>query len=189
MSVPIPQIADRRSSRSFSSDPVPANVVEALVEAFRWAPSATNRQPWRLLVVDDAQGHAAFDAALVEANRAWAPAAPLKFVVLGNPEEQDADFGQQRWLLDCGLALGQLLIQACNSGLNVRPMAGFDENKVLAGFTIPVPFRVAALVACGYPGKPEDLTEAIRSKEQRPRVRKAVEDIVHWNVFGQVQKL
>jgi nitroreductase len=177
-------IVNRRSSRSFSPEPVPPDVVDALVEAFRWAPSATNKQPWRLVAVTNGQGHAAFDSALIEANRAWAPCAPLKFVVLGNPDEQDGDFGQQRWLLDCGLALGQLLIQACISGLNVRPMAGFNEKKVLEGFFVPAPFRVAALVACGYPGNPEDLPEQVKAKEQRPRVRKPVEEIVYWNVFG-----
>lgn len=183
MAEPIAAILDRRSGRSFSPAPVPRTVIDSLVEAFRWAPSATNKQPWRLLVVTEPSAHAAFDSALAEINRAWAPKAPLKFIVLGNPEEQDADFGQQRWLLDCGLALGQLLIQACGCGLNVRPMAGFDEEKVLTAFEIPRPLRVAALVACGYPGRIEDLPEVVQSKEKRVRSRKMVEEIVHWNAL------
>ncbi len=180
----IEALANRRSNRGFLPRPVEREKVDALIEAFRWAPSATNKQPWRLLVCDSREGHAAFDAALSESNRMWAPRAPLKLVVIGNPAEQDQDFGQQRWLLDCGLALGQLLIQACGMGLHVRSMAGFDEVRALQGFAIPDPYRVAAFVACGYPGPVEDLPEPVQAKEKRPRTRKAPSEIVHWNRFG-----
>lgn len=42
---------ERRSVRSLRSDPVPAEVLERLLEAARWAPTAGNRQAFRLLVV------------------------------------------------------------------------------------------------------------------------------------------
>jgi nitroreductase len=44
-------IANRRSVRQFKSDPVPDSVLETLVEAARWAPSADNAQPWTFVVV------------------------------------------------------------------------------------------------------------------------------------------
>src|SRR3989304_507700 len=47
-------IHQRRSIRSFRSDPVPEEVICQLLEAARLAPSACNRQPWRFLVVADA---------------------------------------------------------------------------------------------------------------------------------------
>jgi nitroreductase len=43
----------RRSVREFSPDPVPADVVDAAVEAAASAPSGANRQPWRFVVVGD----------------------------------------------------------------------------------------------------------------------------------------
>jgi nitroreductase len=47
-------IRGRRSVRSFLPRAVPEDLVERLCEAARWAPSAGNRQPFRVLVVDDA---------------------------------------------------------------------------------------------------------------------------------------
>src|SRR4030066_1326922 len=46
-------IRQRRSIRSFRSDPVPDDMVSEILEAARLAPSASNRQPWRFIVVTD----------------------------------------------------------------------------------------------------------------------------------------
>lgn len=42
----------RRSVRSFEPSPVTAEVVERLLEAATWAPSAHNRQPWRFVIIE-----------------------------------------------------------------------------------------------------------------------------------------
>lgn len=41
----------RRSVRRYTDEPVEAELVEKLVEAARWAPSAGNRQSWRILAI------------------------------------------------------------------------------------------------------------------------------------------
>lgn len=41
----------RRSVRSFSPEPIPADVLEQILRAATWAPSAHNRQPWRFAVL------------------------------------------------------------------------------------------------------------------------------------------
>jgi len=47
-------IRHRRSIRKFKLDvPVPREDIEAIVEAGSWAPSSTNIQPWRFIVVED----------------------------------------------------------------------------------------------------------------------------------------
>jgi len=43
----------RRSVRGFRPDPVPRALIEQILEAGRWAPSAGNSQPWEFLVVED----------------------------------------------------------------------------------------------------------------------------------------
>lgn len=45
----------RRSVRDFSPDLVPIDVLQALVETAAQAPSGANRQPWRFVVVTDAE--------------------------------------------------------------------------------------------------------------------------------------
>ncbi len=45
----------RRSIRRFEDRPVPDALLEHLLEAARWAPSAHNRQPWRFVVIRSAR--------------------------------------------------------------------------------------------------------------------------------------
>lgn len=45
-------IHQRRSIRRYTGDPVPRDVVQRLLEAGCWAPSAHNRQPWRFAVIE-----------------------------------------------------------------------------------------------------------------------------------------
>lgn len=47
----IEAIRTRRSIRSFKPDPVPREILEELLDACRWAPSARNAQPWRFAVL------------------------------------------------------------------------------------------------------------------------------------------
>lgn len=44
-------LRDRRSCRAFLADPVPRAMVEAILDAARWAPSGGNLQPWRVIAV------------------------------------------------------------------------------------------------------------------------------------------
>lgn len=48
-------IKSRRSIKAFRKDPVPGDIVEKIVEAGRFAPSALNMQPWKFIIVDDRQ--------------------------------------------------------------------------------------------------------------------------------------
>jgi nitroreductase len=49
----IEAIAARRSVRQFKPTPVPDAVLERLLNAMRIAPSGSNRQPWKFIVVRD----------------------------------------------------------------------------------------------------------------------------------------
>lgn len=46
-------IANRRSIRKFKQEPVPDGYLQELLEAARRAPSGTNHQPWRFIIVKD----------------------------------------------------------------------------------------------------------------------------------------
>ena len=62
-------ILERRSVRNFKPDPVPETLIQWVLEAGRFAPSAGNTQPWRFVVVTDNN----FITALEEACQAvWA---------------------------------------------------------------------------------------------------------------------
>ena len=46
-------IKSRRSIRSYREEPLPRDIIEKIIEAGKYAPSAENRQPWRFVVVTD----------------------------------------------------------------------------------------------------------------------------------------
>jgi nitroreductase len=177
-------IRNRRSDRHFDGRSVAQADIDLLIEAFRWAPSSTNRQPWRLLFATSAESRAVYDDALSAGNKQWVPAAPIKIIVIGTPAEQADRNGLQMWLLDCGLALENMLIQGYAMGMTIHAMAGYDEKKLLSGFGIPEPFRVAAIVAAGWRGKVESLPEEVRAKDLKPRIRKAPAEFVFRDKFG-----
>lgn len=51
----LPLIRSRRSLRRYTRQPIARDTLETLLEAACWAPSAHNRQPWRLVVVQSAR--------------------------------------------------------------------------------------------------------------------------------------
>jgi F420 biosynthesis protein FbiB-like protein len=63
-------IRTRRSIRRYQPIPVPRAVIDAVLEAARWAPSAHNRQPWRFAVLEGAATKHALATAMGERLRA-----------------------------------------------------------------------------------------------------------------------
>ncbi len=49
----IENIKTRRSIRKFKKDPLPKDIIEKIVEAGTFAPSALNRQPWKFIVINN----------------------------------------------------------------------------------------------------------------------------------------
>jgi len=45
-------IKGRRSVRAYTSEPVPKEKVEAILEAGVWAATAMGRQPWRFIIIE-----------------------------------------------------------------------------------------------------------------------------------------
>ena len=166
----------RWSSRRFAPTPVAPEAVESLIEAARWAPSYGNRQPWRFVVVMDPDVLVAVHGALTRGN-AYAKAAPVIIAVCANPEDAQIVDGKQYYLMDAGMALENLLLQAVALELHAHPMGGFDETMVRDVLGIPEQVRVLALVAVGHPGRLEDLDERTRERELRERTRKPLDEI------------
>lgn len=59
-------IQQRRSVRSYNDQPIPDDVLMRLLQAACWAPSAHNRQPWRLVVLKSADSRQRLALAMAE---------------------------------------------------------------------------------------------------------------------------
>src|SRR5688500_3532722 len=77
-------IRNRRSSRSFSSQPIEASIINSLFEATRWAPSSTNEQPWLYIYAtrDQTELWNKLFECLNPGNKIWVKDAPLLILSL-----------------------------------------------------------------------------------------------------------
>ncbi len=142
-------IRARRSIRKYTGEPVTEDEIQALLEAAMAAPSASNRQPWEFIVVQDA----ALRQQLAETHP-WsymAADALVVFVVLGDEKKSD------HWVEDASAATQNLLLAASALGLGavwvgIYPRAE-REAHVRAALGIPEERRVLCLVPVGRPAE------------------------------------
>ncbi len=183
-----PLLASRFSPRAFSDAAVGIEDQRALMEAARWASSCFNEQPWSFILGDRHQHPEDFARILdllAPANQVWAAAAPLLVVTAAwrNFSRTGAE-NMHAWH-DLGLAVGQLTVEASARGLVLHQMAGLDRLRAARTLGLPEGVEVATAIAIGHPGDPEQLPEALRSREKAPRVRKALSEIAFAGLFGQ----
>jgi nitroreductase len=170
----------RRSIRRYRPDAIPQSDLLALLRIASTAPSPWNAQPWRFIVVQDAEKkkqlrEAAFGQGQVEAASAVIvlysdmPDALARLDEVQHPAYPEESRNKSRdgllarfakmtpgerdqWGRSIAyIALGYLLLAAEAFGFGSSPMLGFDPGKVKALFGLPDHAEIAALVALGYP--------------------------------------
>jgi nitroreductase len=178
-------IVQRRSRRAYASTTIEAEKIDSIFEAARWAPSSVNEQPWVYMYATKDQGElwSKLLDTLVEGNRTWAEQAPLLVLsmVRKNFFRNDRPNGSAKY--DLGAANAFLSLQATQLGLNVHQMGGFDKQKAIDSLRIPDTHEPVVILAIGYPGEPEHLSENLKVRELAPRERYTQEFFVMNKVF------
>ena len=181
MSEILSEIDKRRAYRGLSEEKIPQETIERIMKAATYAPSCFNSQSWRFLVVSEKGALAMLHESLVDGNY-WAKKAPIMVAVATKPELDCRKSDMREYaLFDCGLATQNLILQAVKEGLYAHPMAGFDPLVVKRAFSIPEDFIVITLLALGYPGNTDQLSEKHRKAEVSPRVRKPDHETICYN--------
>lgn len=144
--------AERYSCRSYT-DQMPADeAIDAILEAARLAPSATNRQPWKLLIIkpDDFQGRQAVFAAY---NRDWVLTAPYHIVVCGMPGEawvRPYD-GKNHIDIDIAILTEHICLEASAQGLGSCWICNFDPARLTVDLALPQGLVPKVIIPIGYP--------------------------------------
>lgn len=145
-------LARRRSIRRFRPDPIPAGVFARLGQAVATAPSACNRQPWKVLVVVSPRRLAAIRS--VCSQRLFEDA-PAVAAVLGNKDEAwIRPEGDTIVPVDAAIAMEHLILAATAEGLGSCWVCGYERSKVDGAFGISAPWSVYAMTPLGYPAAP-----------------------------------
>jgi nitroreductase len=173
-----PLFTDRWSPRSFTNEALSHEQVLTLLEAARWAPSASNVQPWRFVYA--LRGTAHWDGifqALVPFNQRWAQSAGALIVVASTTTlvlSGKTEATPNPWhAFDAGAAWAQLGLQAVHSGLAAHAAGGFDGDKLRQAIELPDDLAIHAVVIVGKRGPREALPADLAAREE-PNGRNAL---------------
>ncbi|MFW9848892.1 MAG: nitroreductase family protein [Candidatus Thorarchaeota archaeon] len=139
-------IKGRRSIRKYLSRPVEEEKITEILEAGRWAPSASNRQPWHFIVVRDKD----MRMKLADAHPygRFMSQSPVVIVVLGNIEKH-----ARYHLADPHNAVQNMILTAYHLGLGTCWMGVRDTNiepKFKELLNVPDEYRIICSVSVGY---------------------------------------
>jgi peroxiredoxin/nitroreductase len=178
-----PLIYTRRAWRAISSEPIPKETITRLIEAAHLAPSCFNNQPWRFIVATGEELMKVKEA--LPGGNYWAKPAPA-IIAVASHRDLDCKLsdGRDYFLFGCGMAVGNLMVQATQMGLVAHPIAGYDPLKVKEALGIPQDYILITLVVLGWPGDPSTLSEKHLQIELGPRERKPLEEVLAWGRFA-----
>ncbi|MDA8171415.1 MAG: nitroreductase family protein [Nitrospiraceae bacterium] len=158
-------IKTRRSIRKYLDKPIETEKLQAILEAVRMAPSWANFQCWRLVVVKEKDIKAKISG-LSYVESFFAPLgyksnpsmkalaeAPVVIVLCADPEKSGKLWNQQYYLVDAGIAAGNLMLAARGLGLGSVFVGVFDEDKLKKLLNIPDAIRIVGLFPLGYPAE------------------------------------
>ncbi|MGN6445207.1 nitroreductase family protein [Amnibacterium sp.] len=180
---PIEEILSMRwSPRSFDPEAVVTDEqVVSMLEAARWAASASNVQPRRFVVGKrGTDTFARIERHLMGFNRVWAPNASLLVLAIAvTGPEGDEPAGPYRWAeYDAGQSMANLVSQAHALGLHAHPMGGIEVEGLRGEFALPDRFVPVTVTAVGTVASPDLLPERYRERETAERTRLPLDELV-----------
>lgn len=141
-------IRTRRSIRRFLPEKIPAETIEAILEAGIWAPSGMNNQPWKFVIVQDQKMKSEL-ASLTRYGRIILSAPVLIVVFLDNSLSYD----RVKDIQAIGACLQNMLLAIHSMGLGAVWLGEILKNKekVQALLKVPEACELMAVVALGKP--------------------------------------
>ena len=142
-------IKTRRSIRNYKDAEIEEEKLEKVLETARLAPSASNRQQWKFIVVKDEDTRKKL--AVAARNQHFVGEAPCVIVACATETEHMMPCGQLSYPIDLAIAVDHMTLKAVEEGLGTCWIGAFDEAEVKKILGIPEKIRVVQLLPIGYP--------------------------------------
>ncbi|MCK4851863.1 MAG: nitroreductase family protein, partial [Candidatus Omnitrophica bacterium] len=128
-------IRDRHSIRSYEDRKVEEEKLNLILEAARLAPSASNRQEWRYVVVRDKQTR----QKLMEAasGQAFVGEAPVVIACCARSDGHIMKCGQSCYPIDVAISIDHMTLKAVEEGLGTCWVGAFNEAKAKEILGVP----------------------------------------------------
>ena len=160
-------IQKRYSVRAYKPDPVEEEKLQQVLEAARLAPTAVNRQPFRLMVIRTAQHKE--DLKKIYA-REWFTDAPVVIAICTVESEGWARRDGKTYVdVDATIAMDHLILAATELGLGTCWIGAFDPEAARKVLALPEGVDPLLFTPLGYP-----------ADEPRAKVRKALAYLVQY---------
>jgi nitroreductase len=162
-----------RVVRRFRDRPVPAEEVEALLEAARWTGSSKNRQGWAFIVVDDDEGRERVAAAGDFAGPVRA--APLTIALVRTPDGNDFDIGR---------VAQNVMLAAAARGIGSCPVTLHHDVPARTALGVPGDHECRWVIALGYPDDEAEREQRAQRRAAGMSGRKPLAGLVHRGRWG-----
>lgn len=154
MEVAVEAIRKRRSVRKYEETELSDDQVNQVLEGAIYAPSWANKQGWHIMVVKSAETRAKVSEVLEGNPGARAVAtAPVLLVVCMDPGASGVLKGKEYYMVDAGILMDHLMLEAADIGLGTVFVGMFDEDKVRGVLGVPDEYRIVGLTPLGVPAK------------------------------------
>ena len=164
-------VEKRYSCRGYQDRPVEPDKLDRIMEAARLAPSASNRQEWRFVVVTDGAKRAKL--ATIAHGQKFVGQAPVVIAACAVTDGHIMSCGQPCYPIDVAIALEHVALAATAEGLATCWIGAFEEKPVKRLLSIPDEVRVIQLMPLGY-----------AADKPRPKTRMPLEEIVMRDSWG-----
>jgi 3-hydroxypropanoate dehydrogenase len=163
---------EARTANTFTDEPVSDEQVQAIYDLVKFAPTAFNQQPLRIVLVRSDEGRERLLKHMAEGNRAKTATAPLVAILAQDnefheelptqlphfPQAKDMFFSERpvreaSAALNGALQAGYFIIGVRAAGLAAGPMTGFDATGLNKEFFGDGEHSVLAVVNIGKPGE------------------------------------
>lgn len=172
----------RSSVRRYEERDVSDADVLSTIEAARLAPSASNGQPWRFVVVKSPEAReklARESLSGMFAPTRFAAKAPVIIALCAEKAEAlsiaQSIKDRAMYQLDCGIAGEHLVLRAAELGLGTCWIGWFNRRKAARALGVPAHVRVVSLIAMGYPAQ---------GQMGRRKVRRPLSSFVWKDAWG-----
>lgn len=141
-------IESRYSVRGYEPTPVEPEKIQAILEAARIAPTASNRQPFRIIVIDTAANRDRLQKIYA---REWFSEAPVVIAVCSIPTEAWVrSDGKNYSDVDAAIVMDHIVLSATAMGLGTCWVAAFDPRAARELLQLEKTWEPLAFTPIGY---------------------------------------
>jgi len=163
-------IKKRRSVRAYTSEEVPEEKLQRILEAARMAPSASNKQQYKFVVVREPEKRK--QLAEAAAGQSFVGEAPVVLVAVSLNPERIMSCQVPAYAVDLAIAVDHITLAAAEEGLGTCWIGAFSQQEVKEILNIPTSYKVVALLPLGFP-----------ADSPGSKVRKSLEELVCYETF------